>query len=103
MAKRQVRRNPQTSDPDSGGMTDSGVHGDELLDTSAPQQTAQVADRSSRMNAGDAPSNPSGEISYDDIAALAYDLWARRGHGHGSDFEDWVEAERQLREARRRR
>ncbi len=33
-----------------------------------------------------------------DIAALAYELWEKRGRSEGSPVDDWVEAERQLRE-----
>jgi hypothetical protein len=32
------------------------------------------------------------------IAVLAYELWVSRGRVHGSDQEDWFEAERRLRE-----
>lgn len=36
------------------------------------------------------------------IAQRAYELYAQRGHVHGHDLEDWLEAERQiLSEARR--
>jgi hypothetical protein len=30
------------------------------------------------------------------IAELAYQLWSARGRPHGSEEEDWLEAERQL-------
>ena len=30
------------------------------------------------------------------VAALAYDLWLRRGCPQGSSTHDWIEAERQL-------
>ena len=37
------------------------------------------------------------------IAQRAYELYAQRGHAHGHDREDWLEAERQiLSEARRK-
>ena len=32
----------------------------------------------------------------DDIAARAYELYQSRGGEHGRDWEDWLEAERQL-------
>ena len=41
--------------------------------------------------------------SADEIARVAYELFARRGCGHGSDQEDWFEAERIVRERRQRR
>jgi hypothetical protein len=35
--------------------------------------------------------------SYDQIAEAAYHRYLKRGGGDGSDFDDWVEAERELR------
>jgi Protein of unknown function (DUF2934) len=39
-----------------------------------------------------------GAISSDDIAMKAYTLYQSRGGEHGLDFDDWIEAERQLKE-----
>ncbi len=36
--------------------------------------------------------------SCDDIAKRAYQLFERRGYGHGHDEEDWFQAERELRQ-----
>ena len=55
-------------------------------DTVAPHETA--ADRSL------------GLPSHDDIANLAHALWEARGGGDGGAQEDWLEAERQLRQER---
>jgi len=41
-------------------------------------------------------SNP----SYDEIAEAAYHRYLRRGGGDGQDFDDWVEAERELKSRR---
>lgn len=35
--------------------------------------------------------------TYDEIAEAAYQRYLSRGGGHGRDFDDWVEAERDLR------
>ncbi|MBI2828452.1 MAG: DUF2934 domain-containing protein [Acidobacteria bacterium] len=35
---------------------------------------------------------------HEDIARRAYDLFERRGRQHGRDLEDWLQAERELRE-----
>jgi Protein of unknown function (DUF2934) len=88
MAKRQTKADkaqiePRASAPDASR---TPPHGDAILETSASETTA-LAD-------------PPTGLTYDDIAARAYDLWARRGHAHGSDFEDWLQAERELREER---
>lgn len=37
-------------------------------------------------------------LAHEEIARLAYELWESRGGGHGSAEQDWLEAERQLRE-----
>jgi hypothetical protein len=37
-------------------------------------------------------------VDHDAIAAEAYALWAARGQRDGSDMEDWLEAERRLRQ-----
>jgi len=33
-------------------------------------------------------------------ARRAYDIFERRGHEHGRDLEDWLQAERELRETK---
>lgn len=38
------------------------------------------------------------EPSDDDIRVRAYHRYLERGGGHGMDFEDWLEAKRELRE-----
>jgi hypothetical protein len=38
--------------------------------------------------------------TYDEIAEAAYQRYLRRGGGDGQDFDDWVEAERELRSRR---
>jgi hypothetical protein len=42
---------------------------------------------------------PGGETgpAVEQIAARAYELWENRGRTHGTDQQDWFEAERQLR------
>ena len=51
--------------------------------------------------AGDAPLETmsvsmASEPSEEDIRNRAYHRFLERGGGHGSDFEDWLEAEREL-------
>jgi hypothetical protein len=43
----------------------------------------------------DASSNVAGP-SDEDIRRRAYERYLQRGGGHGMDFEDWLEAEREL-------
>jgi hypothetical protein len=35
--------------------------------------------------------------THDEIARRAYGLYEERGGGHGRDWEDWLQAERELR------
>jgi hypothetical protein len=37
------------------------------------------------------------EPTEDDIRRRAYERYLERGGGHGTDFEDWLEAEREIR------
>jgi hypothetical protein len=53
----------------------------------------------SRAGAGITP-NGNGNPTYDEIAEAAYQRYLRRGGGDGQDFDDWVEAERELRSRR---
>ena len=39
---------------------------------------------------------PSTSRRYDDIAQAAYQRYLRRGGSDGRDFDDWIEAERDL-------
>jgi hypothetical protein len=39
---------------------------------------------------------------FDTIARRAYEIYQGRGSSHGADLDDWLEAERQLKEAQTR-
>jgi hypothetical protein len=41
-------------------------------------------------------------VTDEDIARRAYELYERRGGGHGRDVDDWLEAERELKPRRRK-
>ncbi len=41
-----------------------------------------------------------GRPSEDDIRLRAYHRYLERGGGHGADFDDWVEAEKDLKSSR---
>ena len=47
--------------------------------------------RTARRSNGDGAS-----ISPDEVAKRAYEIYQARGAQHGSDLDDWLEAERQL-------
>jgi hypothetical protein len=52
-----------------------------------------VANRSSK-----APPNRVAQAADSDVARRAYDLYLSRGREHGHDAEDWLQAQRELRE-----
>lgn len=47
------------------------------------------------------PDTNEGRPTPDEIAVEAYHIYMGRGSSHGSDMEDWLEAERRLSEERR--
>ena len=57
---------------------------------------ATAADRSARALTG-----VTAGVTEQDIARRAYDLYLARGHEHGHDLDDWLQAERELRDSRR--
>jgi hypothetical protein len=48
------------------------------------------------------PAAPAPQLSADEIAQAAYQRYLSRGGQHGSDFDDWIEAERELTRQRSR-
>ena len=50
--------------------------------------------------ASDSEPRASSEPTYEQIAEAAYQRYLSRGGGDGMDFEDWLEAERDLRSRR---
>jgi DUF2934 family protein len=46
--------------------------------------------------AGSADYRETGDADYEQIAALAYQLWQKRGCPMGSPEEDWFDAQNQL-------
>ena len=71
----------------------------DTTDASTPASIATAADMpgsSTPEGVMDALPNP----SYEEIAEAAYQRYLRRGGVHGRDFDDWLEAERELRSRR---
>jgi hypothetical protein len=71
-----------------------------VMAKSAKRRTADAlttaADRSPKVLT-DATAN----VTEHDIARRAYDLYLARDHEHGHDLDDWLQAERELRDSRR--
>jgi len=65
-------------------------------DAATDRQTASGNRGASATAASETPDNP----SYDEIAEAAYQRYLRRGGYDGRDFDDWLEAERELKARR---
>ena len=82
---------PRTNNPASGSSSRNrgpakSTETSRTIDAAADMQTSTAAN-------DDVPYSP----TYDEIAEAAYQRYLRRGGGDGQDFDDWVEAERELR------
>ena len=60
-----------------------------------PRRRAATGTRRTAATAKD-PAVPRREPTFEEIAEAAYHRYLKRGGGHGADFEDWLEAEREL-------
>jgi hypothetical protein len=76
--------------------------------TSAPTAATSTAATVATSSAGPGLAGPNAgattvavapprEIPRDKIMARAYEIWVRKGKPHGKDFENWIEAEAELR------
>jgi hypothetical protein len=68
-------------------------------DTSEPVDLTGVTIDAPVAHASDSEPRTS-EPTYEQIAEAAYQRYLSRGGGDGMDFEDWLEAERDLRSRR---
>ncbi len=66
----------------------------------APRRRSATPKRSDAQNlsGGNGHGNGSSAPSPEQIAEAAYQRYLQRGGQHGRDFDDWVEAERELRQ-----
>ncbi len=107
MAKRIPRS--QADDPMIGDSTQKGRAGRTRTGAGAPNtlEPANLDTQAARPAANDLPAldksmsdrRPTpmaSQPSQDDIRHRAYQRYLERGGGHGLDFEDWLEAEREL-------
>jgi hypothetical protein len=85
MAKRttSARNNPEPKNPQTFASSELSV--------------AQAADMRARSTRSESMGS---EPSEEDIRMRAYQRYLERGAGHGQDFDDWLEAERELKNAR---
>src|SRR2546425_7640765 len=95
MAKRNIR--PESLKRDEDGTAESvpmveAVRPESKRSRTAANEPAEIANDS----AIESPSQAAGP-SEDDIRQRAYHRYLQRGGADGMDFDDWLEAERELR------
>ena len=73
----------------------SGVSA-EVAETSTSSSVEPIVQANDSGN-GSGTRHSAESPSYNQIAEAAYQRFLRRGAEHGRDFEDWLEAERELR------
>jgi hypothetical protein len=96
----------------SGGRRAGGRRSTDNPEASTPQTPVYADDRTTAepatapgqrdlmgMSLKDADTWP----SPDEIARRAYEIYESRGGGHGRHFEDWLQAERELRERKNKK
>jgi hypothetical protein len=66
----------------------------DATDSSTPARRRSMR-AAPRSTAGDEDARR--DVTHDEIAEAAYRRYLSRGGEHGRDFDDWVEAERELR------
>jgi hypothetical protein len=86
-SRRSNAAGPPPSEPDTTA-AHPGVEASENNRAGAPSEAGDDAPLES-MSMGSGPNE-------EDIRMRAYHRYLERGGGHGMDFEDWLEAEREL-------
>ena len=74
----------------------------EALDRSSATGTTPSTSEEILAVADDRETAAAGGPTYDEIAQAAYERYLNRGGEHGQDLDDWVAAERELNDRRRR-
>jgi DUF2934 family protein len=79
----------------------STADGPENISSALEARDREAAADRLQQAPGDAVSARSSEApTVDEIRARAYEMYLERGGHHGLDFDDWVRAERELRQRR---
>lgn len=66
------------------------------VSSTVPTTPRRRASRTRAAASVNGTSHTAPPLSYDQIAEAAYLRYINRGGGDGADFDDWVEAEREL-------
>jgi len=90
------RRASKKAAPASAPVDVATVTGTEPIDSASDTGTGSTGENRATTN-----DNNQYEPTHDEIAEAAYFRHLQRGGAGGAEFEDWVEAERELRQRRR--
>lgn len=91
---------PRTNTPQTpANRTRSRGPARSTTESAASTQSTGV-DAASDMSGSTADSNAAYDPTYDEIAEAAYQRYLQRGSTDGRDFDDWLEAERELKSRR---
>jgi hypothetical protein len=94
---------PRSNTPQSDSPSRPRSRSTSRSSSAAPRSTAveAAADRSISASSGNgAAAAAADDPTYDEIAEAAYHRYLQRGGGDGRDFDDWVEAEKDLKSRR---
>ena len=78
----------------------SGPNGPETISEALVAREVEQRERVQQPPGDAVEAPPSVEPSDEEIRARAYEMYLERGGQHGLDFDDWVRAERELRQRR---
>jgi len=90
MAKRPASPRSKTSDTGTPAEPKPKRQRATAADSAQPAAPSEMASEQQ-------PMGPPAEVSDDDIRRRAYDRYLARGGNHGLHFDDWLEAEKELR------
>ena len=88
---------PQSSPPQGNRRRTARVPS-QASDRSPATQTAVTTSEEVLANVSEAGSALAAQPTYDEIAQAAYRRYLSRGGSDGYDLDDWIEAERELRQ-----
>lgn len=70
----------------------------QAYETASAPVPSEAGNDASLESMGEGSQSMASEPTEDDIRMRAYHRYLERGGGHGMDFEDWLEAERELKQ-----
>jgi hypothetical protein len=97
MAKRPTTRSKDTAAAAPEKPKSKRARGVTAVPATPPPETPVETAAQNREQLGSAPDAAGAEPSADDIRRRAYERYLERGGNHGQHFDDWLEAERELR------